>query len=376
MAEILGPQTILSRALPEGVDGTELAKFAIRGNYTWQDAVTEMSAAIGAFNQSFINRWSGMFYITEDDWVEYANGGTVTRAKAITDVSNPDAISGETKGHMIALTPYGNAIGGSWRFFRDARQPQLEAMVRNAIAQHKDRLEFELLNRMFIDDEIAVGSVGYNVPFVLTTGTVDYVPPKVDGKDFASHSHYVGVNVSTPKTFADLLNSLVETVAEHGHQAPYTALIAREDINTYKGLAKYVEYTAPIVSVVDRGGATTGSQYYGSYTPMLTEGVVGYFDADLGMVELRSSYRIPTGYAAVYKSYGNNDPRNPLAIRVHPRQGFGLFITSEVAPNSANFPLGKMTIESEFGVGVGMDRTNGAAGLLVAGGAWADPTIR
>jgi hypothetical protein len=29
----------------------------------------------------------------------------------------------------------------------------------------------------------------------------------------------------------------------------------------------------------------------------------------------------------------------------------------------------------EYGISVGMDRTNGAAALLVAGGAWTNPTI-
>lgn len=377
MAEILGPQTILSRALPEGVDATELAKFAIRGNYTWADAVTEMSAAIGQFNQDFVARWGYLFSVTEDDWMEYPNGGSVTRAKAITDVSKPDDVHSDTKGHMIGLIPYGNAIGGTWRFFRDARQAQLEAMVRAALLQHEDRLEFELLNRLFIDDEIAVGAAGYNVPFVLTTGTVDWVPPKRDGKDFASHTHYNGFDsdASPAKTFTDVLNYLVEDVAEHGHQPPYTAVISRTDIATYEALGKAVEWVAPIISTVDRGGATSGAQFFAGYTPQLMNGVVGFYKSPLGLVELRPTYRVPTGYAAVFKSYGQNDPRNPLAIRVHPNQGFGVFITSEVAPNSANFPLGKLTIEAEFGVGVGMDRTNGALGYLSTSGNWTDASI-
>ena len=34
-----------------------------------------------------------------------------------------------------------------------------------------------------------------------------------------------------------------------------------------------------------------------------------------------------------------------------------------------------LDVVMEFGIGVGMDRTNGAAAYLVAGGTWSNPTI-
>jgi hypothetical protein len=54
--------------------------------------------------------------------------------------------------------------------------------------------------------------------------------------------------------------------------------------------------------------------------------------------------------------------------------GFGAYVVPETTPDD-DYPVKQLDVEFEFGVGVGMDRTNGAAGLLVAGGSWADATI-
>ena len=74
------------------------------------------------------------------------------------------------------------------------------------------------------------------------------------------------------------------------------------------------------------------------------------------------------------KSYGQLDPRNSLAVRVHPDVGFGLRIVTETTDDN-QYPIKQVNVEFEFGVGVGNDRTNGAAAILVSGGAWANPTI-
>lgn len=377
MTEVLGPQTILSRALPTGVDATELAKWSLRRGYTWQDAMGEIATALGEFNQRFQAKWGWLYSITSDLMVEYPNGGTVTRAPAITDVSKIDLIHGTTLGHMIDLKPYGLGMGGTWRFFRDARPAQIEAMVKTLIQTHADRMEYELVNRLFIDDEVAVGSAGYNVGFVTSSGSVVYTPPQYDGLPFSGHSHYVGYNLSTPLTRADMLDGLAQHLAEHGHTAPFDAVVSYADRSAYRALANFVDYTAPVVNIVERGGATTGPAFYGQYNPVVTaDGILGYYQSPAGVVQVRASGRVPTAYAAMVKSYGNNDPRNALRIRVHPDQGFGLFISSERSANSsADFPINKMTIENEFGVSVGSDRTAGVVGYLVAGGSYADATI-
>ena len=106
----------------------------------------------------------------------------------------------------------------------------------------------------------------------------------------------------------------------------------------------------------------------------MQDGHFGDFQSDYGLVELYATARIPTLYMGMTKSYGQLDARNGLAVRVHPDEGFGFFVVPETVPND-DTPVKQLDVEFEFGIGIGMDRTNGAAGWIVNGASWVNPTI-
>ncbi len=374
MAEVLGPMTLLNKALPIGVDGARLAEWAMRDGVTYAQLAQQVALALGDANQALIAKWGWLFFITEELMMEYENGGTVNDMDELTDVDKPVAIHGTTIGHMLPLRYYGQGIGGSKRYFRDVRSAQIRAAISAIVKRGVNRFEKRLLTRFFDSDEEAIGSAGYSVPFVHSTGgAVDYQPPQYDGKTFlSSHDHFVGYNSATPKTFADVLNGGAEHLAEHGHMAPFTALVSRTDIATYGALTKFVEIVDNVISVIDRGGTSSGPQYFTNGQRDL--GRIGYFQSDSGLIELVASARIPTGYTGMTKSYGQLDSRNALAVRVHPARGFGLAVVPETT-NDIEFPVKQLDVDLEFGVGVGMDRTNGFCGYLVSGGTWTDPSI-
>jgi hypothetical protein len=169
-----------------------------------------------------------------------------------------------------------------------------------------------------------------------------------------------------------MLNGLAETLQEHGHAPPYVAIVPRADIASYYALTNWVEIVEPVVSTIDRAGATTGAQFFATGTREF--GQIGFYHSQYGLIEVRATARIATGYAGLVKSYGSNTARNPLAIRVHPEAGFGAMVRPETTPDD-DYPLKKLNIEMEYDIGVGADRTNGAAGRLVSGGAWTNPTV-
>lgn len=375
MAEVLGPMSIALRALPTGVDGTKLAQWKLHEGVSVQQFVALTAAALGGINQEFVQKWGYLFSITDMDHMEYPDGGAVTELQEITDMDDPDMVHGTTIGHMLDLRPYGGSIGGSRRYFRDARQSQIESTLRTIVNRAKWRFERKILTRLFTNTENAIGSAGYDVPFVRGTGgSVDYAPPAYGGETFTtSHDHFLGVDDDTLGP-DDVLNQLAETLDEHGHTAPFTALVSKADVASYRALTKFVQMVAPIVTTIDRGGESSGNQLYASGTPMVTDGTFGYFQSDYGLIELKSYNRVPTKYASMVKSYGQLDARNPLAVRIHPDEGFGLQIFAEKTGDDS-YPLKKLNIEFEFGVGVGEDRTNGAAAFLDASGNWSNPTI-
>lgn len=374
MATILGPLTLQNKALPTGVDGTRLAQWAMRDGITYGEFVNRVSLALGAANEALLAKWGWLLNITDELMMEYPQGGTVAPMTELTDIDKHPLIHGQTIGHMVPLKFYGEAIGGTWRYFRDIRSVQIQAAITEIVNRGIWRFEQTLLTRATSNTENAIGAAGYDVPFVRGTGgNVDFIPPAFDGASFAAtHDHFNGYNLSTPLTMADLLEGQALELAEHGHNAPFTALVSRADVALFAALTNFVTIVDPIVSTIDRGSSTTGSNFFTRGQRDLAR--IGWYQSAVGLIELIATNRLPTGHVFVTKSYGVDNPRNALAVRVHPDQGFGFFIVTKTSEN-LDWPVEQVDVGFEFGVGVGQDRTNGTEGFLVAGGTWAAPTI-
>lgn len=375
MAEVLGPLTLQNKALPTGVDGARVAQWAMRDGITYGELVNRVALALGAANQALVDKWGWLFSITDEVMMEYPNGSAVTPMTELTDIDKHPLIHGSTIGHMLPLKFYGEAVGGTWRYFRDARSAQISAAITTIVNRGIWRFEQKLLSRLFTNVEEAIGSGGYSVPFVRGSGgNVDFIPPAFDGETFdATHDHFLAWDNDTgPDTMDDVLEGLALTLAEHGHMAPFTALVSRDDIAEISALANFVTIVDPVVQTIDRGSGTTGSNFFARGSREL--GRIGWYQSSVGLIELIASARIPTHYFGMTKSYGSLNPRNGLAVRVHPDQGFGFFIVTKTSEN-LDWPVEQVDVGLEFGVGVGADRTNGAAGLLVNDDTWANPTI-
>jgi hypothetical protein len=375
MAEILGFQSILSLALPTGVDGTRLTQWRLKQGITYPEFANRVAGALAAFNQEIVDQWGWLLSITEEDYLEYENGGTPNSFQKLTDVDRPDPVHSDTIGHMLPLVPYGRAIGGTKRLMRDMRQAQIEANLRGLVRAGKREFERQILTRIFTNTENALGTSGYDVPFVRgSAGNVDYVPPEYDGNTFtSSHTHFNAYNTGT-YGFNTYLDALAAHLQEHGHEGPYTAIVSRADILSYRVLADFMRPIGDVPQTrIDAGGNTSRATFF-SEQLRREMGMIGGFDSAYGFVELRATARVPTGHAAMFKSYGQLDPRNPLAVRVHPKVGFGIYVVPETT-DDRQYPLKQLDVEFEHGVGVGMDRTNGAVGKLYAGDTWSAPTI-
>jgi len=373
MAEVIGPQTLLNKALPTGWDGTRLAEWLTRDGISYSELVNQMALALGDFNQQMVNDWGWLMFLTEELAMEYENGGSVTASPDITDVDTPTPTHGTTIGHMLDLRVYGEAIGGTRRYFRDSRSAKINAAISTIVRKLRWRFEQKLLTRWFTNTENSIGTAGYDVPFVRGTGgNVDFAPPAYDGEAFTtSHDHYLGVDTDS-YGYGDALDQLAETLQEHGHTPPYTAVASRSDIASFFALTSWVQVVDPVVGFIDRGGETTGNQFFTAGAREF--GHIGYYQGNYGLVEVRVTARVPTAYIGMVKAYGTLDNRNPLAVRVHPQTGFGSFVLPETTPDD-DYPVKQLDIEMEYGIGVGMDRTNGAAAYLSADGTWSNATI-
>lgn len=376
MADFKGILTTQSFALPTGWDATTLARWSFRNGRTYDQLRSEIVAGLQGVNNEFLARWGDLIYITTEQAVEYEDGGGTGEMIDVTELDRVEPQRGETKGHMIDLREIGDAIGGTEKFFRDARESIITASVAGLVRRGLNTWEKRLLTRATSNTVKTIGTAGYDVPFANASGTVTWTPPSFGGKAFASsHDHFIGYNSGASATLADVLDGLAATLHEHGHAAPFTAYVSEASVTAIRGLTNYVQ---PVQFVRDRGAATTGPQFsvQGQMTEMPAAGgrMIGYYDTAYGAVELRSTNRLAAGYVFMYRSYGVNNPNNPIWVRVHPEVGFGFYI-KEIPSYNTNYPVKTIEVRAEQGFGVGRDRTNGANGYLVSGGTWANPTI-
>lgn len=379
MAEQKGPLTTLNNALPSGLDTGRILLWQLLQGRSYDELRADLAAALNDFNTKMLDAWGDLMFITEDDHFEYPDGGAVTDFPVIGELDKVDLYKGGTKGHMIDLLPRGKGIGGSWRFFRDNRESAIVASVRAIVQSGRQTFEKGLLNRAMTDNANLLGTAGYDLGFCNASAGVTYTPPIWGGKAFtSSHTHYVGVD-SGSYGYDGMLDQLMAHLQEHGHAGPFVAKISESNIASYRALTGFVQPVGNTIVVVDRGGETSGNRYFETGqvgAPGMAGGgyYIGRYSGSSGECLLYATARIPSGYAFVYKSYGRNNAKNPIAVRVHPEQGFGFFIREEASDND-KWPVKMIRIEFEYGISVGADRMVGAAGYLVAGGVWVDPTI-
>jgi hypothetical protein len=356
-----------------GWDATALQNFQLQDGTTYAEIVAMLDASLAALQAEFSSDWlTGLYSITDQPDLEY-RVGVSNGFEVHTEYGRPDPRRAATEGHMLPLLAYDRMLGWTWDYLRQARIPQIEADIADAVKDARDKRRVALLTRLLKngDDSGAnkgLGSSGYSPGFATTESAtnVDFVPPTVGGVAFANtHEHYVGIGggAFTAAVFQDAKDEL----REHGHEPPYEFMIGPSDEATVRGLTAggFVGVAQNLViygSTQDRASLSpvadaTGSYYIGTIYDFAVRVVTG----------------CPQYYGFGWKSYGRLSQRNPLGVRV----GKGASALSVIAvpdPRGGNAqnPIQNLMLFTEFGVGV-RDRTNGTP-RYVNNATWADGT--
>lgn len=358
-------------ALPSLWDTDEITKARLAEGASFEELVADVRVGLGGLNQEILGmpHYSSLFAVQDEPEVEYpiytANG-----FEEATEYSVPDPRRGSTTGHMLPLKKYDRSMGWTMMYLREARRAKLDADIRSAMVDARDRWQKSLLNRFFSSTANTVGSTASaDVPFA-DGGSADstYIPPtSPGGETFAyTHEHFLDTSDTgiTSSTFdATAVNTAIEHLQEHGHESPFELIGARADAADWADVPGFKPPLWP--GIAWQGSAVERAQIgeIGNY--------FGYIETDYGVARVWLTPRLPTENFGVYKAYGPGDPRNPLRVRINRQVGFGFRL---VPGNWVNAPLDLLLIYIEFGVGVGEDRTNGVCVDLGASG-WTAPTI-
>jgi hypothetical protein len=369
----LGARDKSSLVMLTGWDPTELKKFELIDGTTYATIVAQMNAALGALSAELYGDplWSRLVSYTDMPEVEYRVGAS-NGFEEHTEYGNPDARRAETEGHMLPLKAYDRKLGWTWDYLREARLSQIQADIADAIKDARDNWRVRLLTRLLKrgDDSgkrNGLGTSGLSPGFATAAAStgVDFTPVPWGGNSFTSdHEHYVGITggAYTNAVFSDVKAEL----REHGHEPPYDFIAGTADETTIAGLTDFV----PVAKTnVNYGANTTlasiamDSVAPGAYPIGTISDCVVWIVAGM-----------PQYYGFGWKTYGPNSQRNPLRIRLFKGETRPSVIAMP-DPNAGNAlaPIHNLMLYTQFGVGVGQDRTNGTA-RYTNSTTWADGT--
>ncbi len=363
----LGPNDLKQIALPSGYDTAYLTQIALKDGRNYDQYLSDISAAIAAANGELLNDplIASLVSVTEDTTLEYQIGVS-NGFQPHTEYGLPDGKRAKTTGSMLPLDSYDRMLDWTWDYLRNARSAQLDANVDSAIADLNDKWQQAILARLFKSTYTTVGASGKSMPLA-DAGTADstYIPVNLPARATAfasSHDHIHAYNGITQAG----LEAGVANLWEHGLDAPFDLLIAMADMASWSTVANVTGWIKRADGLIRYGNATDLAQVGDDYVAVVETSAYG-------PVRVRASARIPTTYWAIYKSFGANDARNPLKVRVSPEFGVGAVLLSGRQFPIKQFPLEGAMLFSEFGVAVN-DRI-GAAVYENTSGSWADPTI-
>src|SRR5258708_5900417 len=198
--------------LPIGLDGSRLALWRLRNGRTYEQVRSMTANGFQDYKEEMLTVWSDVVTVTDRDYFRYPNGGTLIAMAQRAGGEKTETVRGFNSGHMINLQPYGQGVGGDWRYFRDTVEEEVLATVRAIVQSGRNLFDGALLTRAMTTTENLLGTSGYDVPFCNGNPTVSgivYTPPQWNGKVFdTTHTHYQNFDSGAGKTLDDVFASL------------------------------------------------------------------------------------------------------------------------------------------------------------------------
>jgi hypothetical protein len=368
---LLGNRDTRDNVILTGIDASLLEKYRLADGTTYDQVVAMANAMLSGFNGTISNDdfWSMLVSYTDNPEARYSVGNSASMVPHA-EYTRPDPVRAEMAGHMLPLRKWDHMLGWTTDYLEEARITDIEADLSLAIEAAGNRWRMSLLQRLLKrgDDSGAVNGLsatGLSPGFATAAANtgVDFIPPSYAGIKFTdAHEHYAP-DAGGAFTLAIFQDAAAE-LREHGHEPPYEFLISPADETVVTAISPgFLSVNEALVNAgilaaqVNFSGATVnGKRPIGAISDFRVWVVPG----------------MPDNYGFGFKSYGPNNPRNPLRIRVPAGMTTPRLMLIRDSFNPGIVPVQNLMTQIAFGVGVG-DRTNGTP-RYVGGAAWTDGT--
>jgi hypothetical protein len=363
--------------LPSGIDGNYALSFALgqAQDITAASVIARAASTLGAINEELAAKWRRLVYLTKDTHAYYSmgvSGNSMTPKKV--EGKSAEPVRSDTSGHMLPFDRMEDATAWTQEYLEDAHLAQIDSDISLIGARWINRVDKDIFTRMFTNTEESVG-LGISVPWAIGSGvSVPFIPQMNGGYSFdTTHTHFVTQSGTWNAANAKLLlEQMVAQLTHHGLRSRFTAFVSEADLLIYAAVDGFTKFIPSDIQVV--AGSTSAPIYISTRDLEGAPGeVFGFYLSSKGVVvELRYSERVPTTYAWMGKTFGDYNAQNPIAIRTHPKHGFGLRVDVKLEMGLQP-KMDKALFLAGHGVGTNQ-RINGVAGMGNSA-SWVNPTI-
>lgn len=344
--------------LPDGLDEGYLRGLETRSGLSVAQMIQDVDAAMRAVNEGADPLVADLVGFTADP-VGGTRGTSTKRVERAGEYTYSRPQYSAVAGHMLPITKHNMVLGFTEDGLEEITLARFRQELDDMVAGWQRFYVAEVLNRMFSSAEIPVGE-GTTVlsPGFAGSGTGSNVFTGVYPNGFDLPGGYTHYAYSTPANLATTIATYLERL-EQWHTPPFDLVASANMLGEITGLAGFVDAGSALV----RQGIGTAEALV---DPTVYVGVLN------GKIRVRHAHQgLGTGkHAAIFKTYGAFDARNPLKWRYDELRGRDVFVRSR-----SSFPLADAVSLQWLGIGVG-DRA-GAVLLFVdtAPSEYEDPTI-
>lgn len=349
--------------LPENIDEAYLRGLEMRSGLTMEEMLNLIDQRITAYNQT-VPALVAMLITPTTEATVPGLGASPFEVHERGEYNVARGQQTEVLKHMLPLRGYDVSTDWTEDGLEEMSRQSIENQIDGIIMGLRNNAIRKTLTRLFSDAEVRVESnTTATSPGFAGSGTgeneIDGSYP--DGRNLpADYTHYFVADTDVADEFESTVASAVSRLAEW-HDPPFDMLAPGTLVSLVKGFDSFTDAGSALVR---RG--TTESEAEVDATMY-----VGVISTDDGDVRVHRDFkRTSDPNASIFKTYGNLDPRNPLAWRYDEQKGRGAYLRSR-----SLFPLANAQVLQDYGVGVN-DRT-AAVLIRAASGAttYQDPSI-
>lgn len=339
----------------EGQSASRLADLKNRLGYTFADFIRALDGAVGSLNNANDPLIAALTYRSEEDTVSQdgANGKVMTRGAEYTAPRPQRGVGG---GWLLPLYRSWIGLGFTRERLQTITPGQFQREVAQTVQAFQRGQRADVLERLFdsgewpLDDDGNGASPGFAGS---GSGTNAYGGPNPPGvsSGFTLYASTTSANLgSALKTFIGYLKTYAA--------GPFDLIGPESAIAAVTALPDFIAAGSPLIRPA-QGTAEAlvdANSYLGVYN-----GIV--------RVHMAEAQLSGANTLAIYKTYGPNDNRNPLAWRTSPIFGANAFVEDRTL-----FPLAEAILLQHYGLGV-RNRVGAACLTIQASGSYTAPTV-